>query len=487
MNDRKLYYFGVSSGFISFIDLGTHFLTFYFYFVNSYTFYFLISGGILIFRMILNSLFLYSYNSKAKNDIEFTYWLTFNYWKDKLNNLLIIIDYKTIRLSYSRLLNYYKMEIFDNKYRKYSHIHNIYICFRVFDLIIVDLGIYLNCILFLYYTKRFIYIWFLTGELLLIRFILFVLINFDVIVNKNIDEDFYYQKKYRIDVVPYVDKKVEPYKEKYGMGLEYLTDSYITSKSIPYQNTNYTLKKSNSEKNLVNNSRTIENWKSNSTYKLAYEAINPYIPKDDFYLNKRSENSQIYFKKILYKSDLLVTKYLKNQQNVSNFNQANLNSNSIVNHGKFDNAYEKKKFLKNKNNNNNSFETCPNSDHVKIKGIFKISDAYSNSKIFYQVYKTEETNLYNPSCELINPKNALEHNEKYVKHPPQEFDIKRNDDNQTLMNILNEEVSLKGLINKNSLIFNNKINKNADVINDHFGSYLDDSYRSNINLKKNEK
>lgn len=149
--DQKLFYFGACTGSISFIDLAIHIYICYLYFRDSYTLYFVILGGALCFRIILNNIFIFAYNIHTQKDTGHRYWTSYNQINHFISNIVILIEFKAIRLTYSRFLNgFSKSEFFDHKFSKYSRIHKLYRLFRLFDMLIVDVAVFLSGSLFLY-------------------------------------------------------------------------------------------------------------------------------------------------------------------------------------------------------------------------------------------------------------------------------------------------------------------------------------------------
>ncbi len=305
--EPKVFYFGVCSSLISLIDYGLHIYICYLYYFHSYSFYFLICSSALCFRIILNNIFILSFNIYVRNDISHRYWISYNNISHFFSNLFIFFDFKLIRLTYSRFLKNCNFSLFDQIYTKYSRIHSIYRLFRLFDMFFVDFGILFNCSLFLYFNIKYTKLWFLTAELLLIRIIIFAYTLIDLMVNKKIDEDFYYQVKSRIDVVPRIKKFDSPYKEKYNLRIKdklnsYNEDNFDDCSENYYtcsdKNTECTIRRSNSEINLF--TELLEkNQMFKEFHEIGKEELHSVIPRDDFYLIQSLENPQRYYKRIL--------------------------------------------------------------------------------------------------------------------------------------------------------------------------------------------
>jgi len=526
--DLKLFYFGACTGLITLLDLGAHIFNCYLYFYNSYILYFAIAGAVLCFRILLNNIFLFSYNIHKNKDRGHIYWISYNNFNHFFTNFLIVLEYKLIRITYSRLFKNCQIQFFNQKYTQYSRIHKLYELFRFFDMIIVDAGIILNCSLFMYFHTKYTYIWLMTGEFLILRLLIFIMVLLDLMINKNIDDDFYYQVKSRIDVVPKLSEQISPYKEKYNLRIKdsnnYLKDYYYKSNvdctfsndSNMNKNTECTFKRSNSQTNLF--SEIIEKNKTlKSFYEISIEYINEIIPRDDTYLIQTSENSHKYFSKILNKEySTINSKIFSTLINKKNFENINgRNSHKIKNDRyliSLDNHSNSKtltvnylKFSLVKSiNEMKVLNSCPeykpkaenNMNLDKNNPLYKKADVCSNFINYCKISKRKSNrkiHLFEES--IINKESKSIKKSKFVDNISKNnfkdnFIINQFNDNLNKNCIGNDEGFSEihiNSFNKNSFIFNraqeNLFRENIHSKNEN--SYFNYSDRSSICLKDN--
>jgi len=376
-------------------------------------------------------------------------------------------------------------------------------------MLIVDIAIFLSGSLFLYFNVKYSYIWFLTAELIVIRLIILIYTLVDFMVNKKIDQDFYYQTKCRIDVKPRIKNFMNSYKEKYNIKIKECEKNYnntnedsnyiynknkyninvssYTNSSNMNKNTGNTIKRSNSEVHLF--SDILEKNKNfKKFYELKKEDIDFLIPRDDFYLIISSENPQKYYNNILREEFLNNSKikifskaytnvqelehiekrssfYLENYNNLSLNSKKNIGALSISNSTKPSNEELAK------------VNTCPNFNSKdernlitteKKEGKFIRNDTCSKFVNF-------EVNNYN------NNKNAIEKKDQKYFHTEQ-------------INNRNGLFSFKGGNEKPDAYFNfnhanfNDENKNFQVYSNVKFSAPDDSLKNRLifNKRKSE-
>lgn len=538
--ELKVFYFGTCSGLISFIDLYLHIHLSYLYFKNSFTLYFVILGAALCFRIILNNIFILAYNIHIKKDTGHKYWISYNHKSHFLTNIVVLIEFKAIRLTYSRIVNSNKFPFFDHKYSKYDRIHKLYRLFRLFDMLIVDIAIFLSGSLFLYFNKKYTYIWFLTAELIFIRFIIFCYVSIDFIVNKKIDQDFFYQSKSRIDVVPNLNNLINPYKEKYNLKIKGFENNNLnknlnedTDSNTSYFNKNKynidlrssftnnsnmnkntecnTIKRSNSEANLfcdlLEKNKSLKNF-----YYISNEDLDNFIPRDDTYLIKSIENSLKYYYKILKdecrnnssKSKTLAKAFI-NINELDFIERKNSLALKHKNHKLMLNSNHQS--LQEKNSHYKDLNSCPNFNVkinaeklLSIKGdTFSRNESCSNfvnfkidkndAQNFPKVFLTEQLNNENV---LLGYKNKNEKPIDYIKlNKENDINLKRMsfqinfEDEISQFDDEKPNIKIKNL-NKNSFIFNNeKIENEKDPYSIYGISFMNLTDRSSYRLKEN--
>jgi hypothetical protein len=205
------YYFGSIIPFIS-INL---FVTNTLFAISAYTYGIQFIFGIIMLSytmlFIINTTMLIIYCIYVIKDREYKYWIS----NSKIMTGLILfftfaVDYKIIRIIYSRL---YNIECFKTRFNDFKKIHKPYRILVVFDLVGRLLPLCTICVYTIVNTQIYYDIWYTAIETLIVAAMLMVIIIIDMTVNKDPNDDFFNQCKDRPEIVPYAyihDKKVKP-------------------------------------------------------------------------------------------------------------------------------------------------------------------------------------------------------------------------------------------------------------------------------------
>jgi hypothetical protein len=134
-------------------------------------------------------------------DKQYSYWISSRIIANSIIvTLSFAVDFKIIRLIYSRLFN---LESFKARFSNFNRIHKPYRILAVLDLVIRLLPLCSICVYTIGNTQIYYDVWYNAIETLLVAVILGIVIIVDLIVNRNPNEDFYNQVKDRPDVMPY--------------------------------------------------------------------------------------------------------------------------------------------------------------------------------------------------------------------------------------------------------------------------------------------
>jgi hypothetical protein len=201
VHEPQTYYYGSAIPFLAILTFIYNLALIYYVFNYGVPIYFSILMISIIMGVVLNNAFIIVYDYYTTQDTEFIYWKSSRKCISAIFFILAyLIDYKIIRLFYSRLN---RLEYFSAKFKNYRRIHYPYRTLVIVEFICVTLPMAGLCIYTLITTQAFIDIWWLALESFIMAFIFSLFKIADLIVNKNLNEDYYNQQKDHPDILPY--------------------------------------------------------------------------------------------------------------------------------------------------------------------------------------------------------------------------------------------------------------------------------------------
>jgi hypothetical protein len=201
VHEPQTFYYGSAIPFLALLTFIHNLVYIYFVFNYGVPVYFSLLMITFIMSAVLNNAFIIVYDYYTSQDSEFTYWKGSRGCISVVFFLLAyVIDYKIIRLFYSRLN---KIDFLSAKFKNYRRIHYPYRTLVIVEFIFVIFPMVGLNIYTIITTQAFINVWWLALESLIMIFIFSIYKIADLIVNKNLNEDFYNQQKDHPDILPY--------------------------------------------------------------------------------------------------------------------------------------------------------------------------------------------------------------------------------------------------------------------------------------------
>jgi hypothetical protein len=201
LHEPQTYYFGSVIPFLALLTF-IHNITFiYFIFKYGVPIYFAMMSVCILMSIVLNNAFVIVYDYYTVQDTEFIYWKSSRRGiAGVFFTLAYFIDYKIIRLFYSRLN---KLDYLSAKFKSFRRIHYPYRSLVIVEFIFVTFPQAGLCVYTIISTQPFIDIWWIALESIIMMFIFSIFKISDLITNKNLNEDFYNQQKDHPDILPY--------------------------------------------------------------------------------------------------------------------------------------------------------------------------------------------------------------------------------------------------------------------------------------------
>lgn len=198
---QETFYFGFVIALIT-IVISCHngvFLYKVFFYGNIY--FFISTVSTIILGYLISFSFVLILNFVILKDKEFKYW-TGNNTCTVLSFcfLIFIFNFKIVRLLYSRLL---QIKALSPKFQDYQKIHGQYRRLFTYELTLSTIPLIVIGALLLLNTQVYTEIWYTAIEDIALRSILLIVGVFDLVIIKNLNQDYYYERKDNPDVLPY--------------------------------------------------------------------------------------------------------------------------------------------------------------------------------------------------------------------------------------------------------------------------------------------
>jgi hypothetical protein len=197
----QTYFYATCISLISIIKVFQNFLYAYYTFITGINLFFVGIAYVLIMSVLLNCVFIFIYDFHISNDKQFKYWRSTHKISSAVFFVIsFILDYKFIRLFYSRLC---MIDFFNAKFLNYNRLHNPFRKILIVEIIIVTIPITVFSMIILYRSRPMSDIWWTALENILIYILLTLLEIIDLNVNSDLNTDFYNQKCNFPEITPY--------------------------------------------------------------------------------------------------------------------------------------------------------------------------------------------------------------------------------------------------------------------------------------------
>lgn len=405
---RQTYFYATCVSLISIVKVVQNFIYIYYAFVTGINLFFVGIAYILIMTVLLNCIFIFVYDFHISKDKQFKYWQSTHKISSSIFFIItLIIDYKFIRLFYSRLC---MIDFFNAKFLNYNRIHNPIRKFLIVDIITVNIPISIFSIIILTRSRSFSDIWWIALENILIYILLTLLEIIDLCVNTDLNTDFYNQKINYPEITPY-DYMYAIKNNKYKIEKKFDFDIMQTQSKISRdreisQDPNIRNKKYVKFSSIISDDRSdksliIQNMIQNTGINNMRESKNFDKINESFTTNRISRNRSFESNKLekdvsFKKQESLISRVIKDD---SKINLKNNNKEYI--HPKINSAHSKKptaigKFSSGMKNFMKRFSISPNTkryEKILEGGEIKVFIPEINTPNFNDIDKSERSHL----------------------------------------------------------------------------------------------
>ena len=189
---------------------------------------------LLIANCLFNYVYTFIYCFYTIKDEEFLYWKS-SHGCSYITYLIMMIlfDYKIVRLYYSRVTH---KDFFNAKFKNYKKVHSPYKFSAFLDMILIHITSISICVYIIIMYKSYSFIFYLSIYSIIISTLLAVCIIFDMILVPDLNLDFYNQKKPKPDILPNnINDKPMGISQRY----DYENDGYNKFESPTKNNSNF--------------------------------------------------------------------------------------------------------------------------------------------------------------------------------------------------------------------------------------------------------